>query len=84
MAATREIHRHMLEQMAELQLKKNESEEFDQEMLKQRVIQDQKACLLTAYTSLHICIMMMQKFMCVHTLVPQPATRKTEKSQPGG
>ena len=43
MATTREIHRHMLEQIAELRLKKKESEEFDQEMLKQRIIQDQKA-----------------------------------------
>lgn len=42
MAATKDIHRHMLGQMAELKLKKKDVEVLDQEMLKQRIIQDQK------------------------------------------
>lgn len=42
MAAARDIHYHMLEQIAESEQKKKEHKELDNEMLKQRIIQDQK------------------------------------------
>ena len=40
--ATRDIHRHMLEQMREQEELRKEQEELDQQLLKQRIIQDQK------------------------------------------
>ena len=42
MEATRDIYTHTVEQMAELEHRKRCSEEMDKEMLKQRIIQDQK------------------------------------------
>lgn len=48
MAATRDIHKHMLEQMAELELKKKEYKQIDEDMLKQRIIQDQKVIITQA------------------------------------
>lgn len=40
--ANRDIYYHTLEQIAEMEQRKKRSEEMDREMLKQRIIQDQK------------------------------------------
>ena len=40
--ATRDIHRHMLEQMREQEEIRREQTNLDQQLLKQRIIQDQK------------------------------------------
>ena len=73
MAATRDIHRHMLEQMAELEVKKKKQEELDQEMLKQRIIQDQKVLVVIIINNLIAC----------NLVVSQSATRKVKESKLG-
>ena len=40
--ATRDIHRHMIEQMREKEELRREQADLDQHLLKQRIIQDQK------------------------------------------
>lgn len=40
--STRDIHHHMLEQMRELEEARREQTELDQQLLRQRIIQDQK------------------------------------------
>ena len=42
MEATRDIHHHMVEQMKEQDELRQEQAELDQQLLKQRIIQDQK------------------------------------------
>jgi hypothetical protein len=42
MEATRDIHRHMIEQMREQEELRREQADLDQDLLKQRIIQDQK------------------------------------------
>ena len=48
METTRDIYRHTVEQITELEHRKRCSEEMDKEMLKQRIVQDQKVMVYTA------------------------------------
>ena len=41
-AMSREIYAHMKEQLAEQERQRREQEQLDQDLLKQRIIQDQK------------------------------------------
>ena len=53
MAATRDIHKHMLMQIAQKNQQKRDQEQMDQDMLKQRIIQDEK---VRYNLSIHTCI----------------------------
>ena len=48
MEATRDIYEHTVEQIAEQEHRKRCSEEMDKEMLKQRIVQDQRVIMLHA------------------------------------
>ena len=51
---TREIFHHRRMMIAEKEKKEKEKSEIDQELLKQRIIQDQKVC--TLYVCLSVCL----------------------------
>jgi mannose/fructose/N-acetylgalactosamine-specific phosphotransferase system component IID len=55
-AATKDIHRHMLGQMAALEREKKEQAVMDKKLLRQRMIQDQKVCV---HARRGLCVMIM-------------------------
>ncbi len=77
MEATRDIHHHMLEQMREQEEMRREQADLDQNLLKQRIIQDQKVAFIIIRGAPGNCCMLV-------TAVSQSAAGEgTESSERG-